>query len=98
MRCEDPKQGISFCVVSDLAVFLNSNNLDLQLNREIKFEYPEDDAIFDFDEEKNENKKKRKRGRKPAPKPKMTYFGTLINKSGELFIFSPFSFIQDKFL
>lgn len=81
MRCEDPEYGVTFCVISDLAVFFDSKNLNLQLNREIKFENPEKDAIFEFDEEKNE-KKTRKRGRKRALQQKVTYSGVLINKSG----------------
>lgn len=96
VQCEDPKSGPSFCVISDLAVYFDSENLDLQINREIKFDYPEDDSIFEWpgdvpsDDEKRDakdrEKKKRRRGRKTAKKTKKskkTYCGTVIQKSSK---------------
>lgn len=111
IRCEDPKFGTSFCVISDLAVYFDSENLNLQLNREIKFDYPEDDAIFqwphldDVDGEitntkDSQNPKKAgKRGRKAVKNQKKskTYSGTVIKKSSKIFSLKLRFFIQNIF-
>lgn len=95
VRCEDPKYGPSFCVISDLAIFFDSNNLDLQINREVKFEYPEDNAIFQWPtghatEKEPGGRQKKKRGRKVLKKSTKTFFGIVIEKSCKFLIFDIF--------
>lgn len=75
VRCEDKLQGVSFCVITDRAVFFDSKNSDLEEGSTIKFEYPEDDEYF-----LSEDERKRKRGKPKKTLKKKEYSGILIRK------------------